>query len=64
MGKKMEKHQNRGVAKQVKGADKAAIAKVTGDGKPGAKRNVDKALGKGKGALGSNKDKLSNDFST
>ena len=32
--------------------------------KSGAKRNVDKALGKGKGALGSKKDKLSNDFST
>jgi uncharacterized protein YjbJ (UPF0337 family) len=56
----MDKVRIKGPAKQAKGSGKetAAAAKV------GAKRNAEKALGKGRGAIGGKKDKLSNDFST
>jgi hypothetical protein len=57
----MDKVRIKAPAKQAKGSENGAAKSNV---KSGAKRNVDKALGKGKGALGSKKDKLSNDFST
>jgi uncharacterized protein YjbJ (UPF0337 family) len=57
----MVKVQIKGPAKQAKGAGKETAAGVA---KVGPKRNAEKALGKGRGALGGKKDKLSNDFST
>jgi uncharacterized protein YjbJ (UPF0337 family) len=59
----MDKDRIKGPAKQAKGSGKET-AKLTGVAKVGAKGNAEKALGKGRGALGSKKDKLSNDFST
>jgi uncharacterized protein YjbJ (UPF0337 family) len=61
-GTKMEKVRTKAAAKQVEVSVKKSAP--TGDVKLRAKRNAEKALGKGKGALGRKKDKLSNDFST
>ena len=58
----MEKTRIKGAGKLVDGPGKAA--KVGGDPKPTAKGRADKAVGKGPGAPGSKKDKLSNSFST
>jgi len=59
----MEKVRIKAPAKPAKGSENAA-AKSTDNAKLRAKGGADKALGKGKGALGSKKEKLSNDFST
>jgi hypothetical protein len=58
----MDKTRIRGAGKLVDGSGKAA--KVAGDAKPTTKARADKAVGKGPGAPGSKKDKLSNNFST
>jgi uncharacterized protein YjbJ (UPF0337 family) len=54
----------RRAAKLIEGSGK--VAKVTGadSAKLKAKGKADKAVGKGRGSLGSKKDTLSTDFST
>ena len=58
----MEKTRIKGAGKLVDGPGKAA--KVAGDARPTVKGRADKAVGKGPGAPGGKKDKLSNSFST
>ena len=58
----MDKIRIKSPPKQIEAASKPG--NVTRDGKRKPKAIADRALGKGRSALGSNKDKLSNDFST
>jgi uncharacterized protein YjbJ (UPF0337 family) len=54
----MDKDRIEGAGKQVKGAVKDAVGKVTGDGKMQAEGKMDKAEGKAQNAVGGAKDTI------
>ncbi len=60
----MDKNRVEGVGKQVKGAVKDAVGKVTGDSKMQAEGKLDKAEGKVQNTAGGVKDSLRDTFGT
>jgi uncharacterized protein YjbJ (UPF0337 family) len=54
----MDKDRIEGIGKQVKGAIKEGVGKVTGDAKTQAEGATEKAVGKVQNAVGGAKDKI------